>query len=135
MMLYLESELAQLQMTLHSRGAAVKGINLSDLREVKVPIIGKESQELIVKRYENIAKVANSKIKNLILNEHKRTWRRIDKIFAGELGYKDFVAEKKIIIFLHDPESVERLDIPANHPNYTKLVVQIKASREFWFFI
>lgn len=35
MMLYLESELAQLQMTLHSRGAAVKGINLSDLKGSK----------------------------------------------------------------------------------------------------
>ncbi len=128
MMLYLESELAQLQMTLHSRGAAVKGINLSDLREVKVPIIDNESQELIVNRYEQIARVGNSKIKKLILAEHKKTWRRIDKIFAVELGYADFVEEKKTIVFLRDSASAGRLDISANHPNYTKLVTEIKTS-------
>lgn len=129
MMLYLESELAQLQMTLHSRGAAVKGINLSDLREVKIPIIDKENQEVIVKRYENIAIIANSKIKKLIIAEHKKTWRRIDTIFAEELGYKDFVAEEKIIVFLRDSGTAGRLDISANHPNYTALVSQIRKSR------
>lgn len=130
MMLYLESELAQLQMTLHSRGAAVKGINLSDLREVKVPIVDNASQNLIVNRYEQIARVGNSKIKKLILAEHKKTWRRIDKFFAGELGYADFVEEKKTIVFLRDSASAGRLDISANHPNYTKLVAQIKTSEK-----
>jgi len=37
--LYLESDLARLQMTLHTRGAAVQGINLKELREVKIPVL------------------------------------------------------------------------------------------------
>ena len=57
-MLYLESELAQLQMTLHSRGAAVKGVNLSDLREVKVPIIEKHDQKLIINRFSQLQELA-----------------------------------------------------------------------------
>jgi type I restriction enzyme S subunit len=129
MMLYLESELAQLQMTLHSRGAAVKGINLLDLREVKVPIITREDQDLIVKRYDEIARVAKSKIKSLILAEHRKTWRKIDKIFASELLFEDFLPAIKKIVFLCDSKVAGRLDIPANHPNYTLLVDQIRKSQ------
>lgn len=127
-MLYLESELAQLQMTLHSRGAAVKGINLSDLREVKIPIVDKHNQDLIVKRYNEIVNVSRSKINHLILIEHKKIWDRINKAFASELNIEDFPEIKREIVFIKDTKNSERLDIQANHPDYINLVSQIRKS-------
>jgi len=130
-MLYLESELAQLQMTLHSRGAAVKGINLSDLREVKVPLINDENKKLISERFSSIREVSaviQKTCNSLREQEHQNSLQNIDHIFSEEFEIKFFPSVKKQKVFLRNAAYAERLDIPANHPDYTRLVDMIKTS-------
>jgi type I restriction enzyme S subunit len=128
--LYLESDLARLQMTLHTRGAAVQGINLKELREVKIPVLSSDEKACIQDRYELIRNLETETLSQIdsIKDELKRsTGVQIDSAFASELYLQQFAVKASAKVFMASRDA-ERLDIPANHPDYTKLVNQIKAS-------
>jgi len=128
--LYLESDLARLQMTLHTRGAAVQGINLKELREVKIPVLSKEEKQCIQDRYELFRALEDKtspRIDSIAAELKCLTGKHIDTAFASELDLQRFIGIGSNKIFLANSDA-DRLDISANHPDYTKLVNQIKAS-------
>lgn len=128
--LYLESDLARLQMTLHTRGAAVQGINLKELREVKVPVLDKEEKDCIKKRFNLIRHLETdvlSRCSSINANLYHSTGFFIDCAFTSELGIESFKETTSRNVFLAKRDT-DRFDIPVNHPDYTKLVEQIKNS-------
>lgn len=113
-MLYLESELAQLQMTLHSRGAAVKGVNLSDLREVKVPIIEKHDQKLIINRFSQLQELAQ-RIENKSSSTEINRLKMLDSIMeliAHEIGLTIFPKPWFGKLYIQPGDSgIDRIDV------------------------
>ena len=129
--LYLESGLAQLQLGFSSRGGANKRINLADLREVKIPSIDFETATEIFDRFSTIRELlvnAERRLVNQRLLSFKKQGEAIDSVFCHEFGFKKFAETSKGKVFLKRASLLERFDIPVNHPSYTKLIHQIKAS-------
>ncbi len=120
-MFYLESELAQLQMTLHSRGAAVKGINLTDLREVKVPDISSDDQDVVISRYSTLKKLSNDiEEKSVILGE-KRSYQldQIIDLLAEEIGLSQFPRPWFGRLYFQKAEAeIDRLDVLGANPQF-----------------
>ena len=120
-MLYLESELAQLQMTLHSRGAAVKGINLTDLREVKVPDIPTDSQNVVISRYAILKKLSKDvEEKSLIIGEQRSS--QLDQIvdlIATEIGLAKFPRPWFGRLYFQKADSgIDRIDVLGANPQF-----------------
>lgn len=129
--LYLESDLAKLQMTLHTRGAAVQGINLAELRQVMVPVLSSKEKQNISDRFNTLQKTHEYVFQRcalLISNAHQNALNSIDACFLVELSLASFPKRQNQKVFLCNLTHTERLDIPANHPDYTRLVEQIKSS-------
>jgi type I restriction enzyme S subunit len=51
----LQSEASQRQIQDHTRGQAVKGINIGDVRQLRLPLPGREEQEKIVAFFQSMA--------------------------------------------------------------------------------
>lgn len=123
-MLYLESELAQLQMTLHSRGAAVKGINLSDLREVKVPVIERIDQKQIIERY-NELRIFSQKVEAKAISVESQRQQMLDSIvelIAQEIGLPSFPAPWFGKMYIQSAEAgVDRIDVLGANTDFEKM--------------
>lgn len=121
MMLYLESELAQLQMTLHSRGAAVKGINISDLREVKIPVVDDDDQESVIRRFNQLMSLSQAVMKKAEVIGEKRE-NQLDSIVdvvAKEIGLTSFPRPWfSRLYFLKANSDIDRLDVLGANPKF-----------------
>jgi len=130
---FINSDLGIRQIQRSQKGIAIKHLHLGDLKELRFPILGEEAQKTLVSRIDfvaNLYKRLTSECTELIQNEHKITREKIDISFARELLFEHFIQSKTTLVFLRDLSSTERLDIPANHPDYTKLLEQIRQSPE-----
>lgn len=120
-MLYLESELAQLQMTLHSIGAAVKGINLADLREVKVPQIASDDKNKVIIRYSVLKKLSeeiDSKSTQIGLVRSNQL-DQIVELIAGEIEITKFPRPWFGRLYFLKPEAeIDRLDVLGANPQF-----------------
>ncbi len=129
--MFLNSDLGIRQIQRSQKGIAIKHLHLGDLGELWFPKLGDNDQETLVSRIDfivNIYKRLTSKCNKLIQNEHEMTREKTDKVFAHELSFESFLLSKTTLFFLRSFASTDRLDIPANHPDYTKLVDQIRKS-------
>lgn len=128
---FINSDLGIKQIQRSQKGIAIKHLHLGDLKELWFPKIDEDAQKTLVSRIDSVAnlyKRLTSECNKLVQNEHKITREKIDLAFAQELSLEHFIQRKSALVFLRDFSSAERLDISANHPNYTKLVAQIKKS-------
>jgi len=90
LMLYLESDLGQLQMTLNTRGAAIRSINLSDLREIKIPETDDNTQKTIIKRYIKILSLSEDIISNSkkFMDVRNKVHDKLNKILTNDSDNK-----------------------------------------------
>ena len=126
---FINSDLGIRQIQRSQKGIAIKHLHLGDLKELWFPKIEEEAQKTLVSRIDfvaNLHKKLTSECNRLIQKEHQITRQKIDQAFADELGLDRFVTPKGRLYFLRNPDSSERLDVSANHPDYTELVDQIK---------
>jgi len=89
-MLYLESELAQLQFALHTRGGAVRVISLESLRKIKIPKVNTNDQKLMVKRHYTILSLSKDirSYSEKFLNIRKKAPEKLDKILTDDSNEK-----------------------------------------------
>lgn len=133
----LNSKLGMSQITINTFGESVaesivgSGIPLSDLRKVRIPRLQENAKSLLLNRsvqicgaFSDLGSTAEKVRDDLQTN----TSLQIDTLFAAELGIEKFRPPKPTKFFLRAYRKAERLDLPANHPNYTKLVDQINES-------
>ncbi|MCX9487977.1 hypothetical protein IG511_03600, partial [Vibrio cholerae] len=128
---FINSDLGIKQIQRSQKGIAIKHLHLGDLKELWFPKLDEEAQKILVSRIDSVAnlyKRLTSKCNNLIQDEHEITREKIDLAFARELSLENFIQRKSALVFLRDFSSAERLDIPANHPDYTRLLRQIRQS-------
>jgi type I restriction enzyme S subunit len=131
-MAFLQSELGQLQMTLHSRGAAVKGINLFDLRAVKIPICSDYERDLVVDRYDRLLSIIYPVCAQ---TDKVRAGCRtitplVDGAFSNLLPVEDSHSYKEERFFiLCREEQRDRLDTAYYDPKITGAVKRIETSR------
>jgi len=129
--LVINSEIGFLQIQRNQKGIGVKNLHLEDIRQIQVPAISEENQKLIVNRYCDILNTKKSiqgRLKQLKNTIGRITSGGIDDTFASELQVRRIIHSTNILVFIRDCSVQDRLDVPANHPDYTKLVDQIKAS-------
>ncbi len=120
-MLYLESDLGQLQMTLNTRGAAIRSINLSDLRKVKVPNISIDNQNIVISRYAILKKLSNDVAeKSLIIGEKKSSLLdQIVDLIATEIGLTKFPRPWFGRLYFQKAESgIDRIDVLGANPQF-----------------
>lgn len=130
---FINSDLGIKQIQRSQKGIAIKHLHLGDLKELWFPKLDEEAQKTLVFRIDsvtNLYKRLTSKCNKLIQDEHEITREKIDLAFARELSIENFIKRKSALVFLRDFSSAERLDIPANHPDYTRLLGQIRQSAE-----
>lgn len=128
---FINSDLGIRQIQRSQKGIAIKHLHLGDLKELWFPKIGKDEQKNLVSRIEfvlNLHKRLITDCNKLLQKEHALTRRKIDLAYAKELRIDNFVESRNQLCFLRDSNLAERFDVPANHPDYTKLVDQIKNS-------
>lgn len=131
LMLYINSDIGSALLSRECSGSGVEHLNLTAIRNARIPKIEKEKQRNIVDRFWVIYSILvnlTSRVKSARKNEYKKIGTKIDLAFCSEIGNASFYRSRNAIFFLRDHALSERLDIPANHPDYTKLVAQIKAS-------
>lgn len=129
---FINSDLGIRQIQRSQKGIAIKHLHLGDLRELLFPKIEEDAQTTLVSRMHfiaNLHKKLTSECQKLIQKEHAITRHKIDLAFASELGFDSFIAPKGQLWFLTTPDTAERLDVSANHPDYTKAITQIKGSK------
>lgn len=96
------------------------------------PRLDKAKQEIIVSRIDfvsNLHKKLTSECYKLLQKEHEITRKKIDLAFANEFGINSFIEPRGNLVFLRNASLAERLDVSANHPDYTNLVFQIQGSK------
>lgn len=128
---FINSDLGIRQIQRSQKGIAIKHLHLGDLKELSFPKISEEDQTVLISRLSFIAEMhrkLSEECKNLVRKEHVLIRRKIDSIFAGELCIDSFYEAKQDLFFLRESKLAERLDVTANHPDYTKLVYLIKQS-------
>lgn len=134
LVLYLSSKHGRNEINKRSCGTANQyNISIGHIKSFAFPELQKSDQEKIVSRYKSVeqCKLRFFSFKNNALHSlSERTSQNIDSIFASEISVKSFVSKRNNIVFLRNHLDAERLDVTANHPDYTKLVDQIRASSD-----
>jgi len=134
LVLYLSSKHGRNEINKRSCGTANQyNISIGHIRSFVLPELQKSDQERIVRRYKSVeqCKLRFFSFRNHALNSlSERTSQNIDSIFASEISVKSFIPKRNNIVFLRNHLEAERLDVTANHPDYTKLVDQIRASSD-----
>ena len=121
---FINSELGSKQVLQLQKGIAVKTFRLGEIKEFKVPELSKDDQDNIVLRYDAISSLNKeliSSVSKLKDSKHRIADAQLDATFANELGLEHFPPYRKQKVFLRDGALIERLDVSANHPDYTRL--------------
>ncbi len=128
---FINSDLGSRQIKRSQKGIAIKHLHLGDLKELIFPKIDKDEQNTLVSRLNRITSLHVSLVvqcDKLQKKEHRLVRNKIDNVFADELNISKFRTSKRELCFLRDSNFAERLDVVANHPDYLRLVDQIRDS-------
>lgn len=130
---FINSRLGKWQLIRHSQGGMQRRFNHPDAYHVKLPIIENSAAlELLLNRLGEIKLLHASlleKINGIRRRSAEATGRHVDALFSKELGLFAFIERSRALFFTIQADSTCRIDVPANHPDYTGLVEQIKASK------
>jgi type I restriction enzyme S subunit len=129
---FINSRLGKWQLIRHSQGGMQRRFNHPDARYVKFPIIRDPSMlELLLQRLGQVKRLHESLIEKTSSIRRKNIetiGKHVDALFARELGLPTFIRRSKALFFTIPADSTCRIDVPANHPDYTRLVDQIKTA-------
>lgn len=131
--LQLNTVYGQMQVGQKAQRTAQFSLNKGLVEDFDVVIPGRDEQRSILERVNKLSELANSinrKASDLRLAEIQKLGVRVDKIFSNELIINFFIGKSNAHVFLLKHDEAERLDIPVNHPDYKRLVEQIKQSSE-----
>lgn len=130
--IFINSKIGKLQIERLQKGIAVKTFRLGEINEFCVPFTTRIEQSCIVQRYNDIRDKRRSiqdRVCGCRHKQYEKSSKRIDDAFAEELCLDFFVSNENNLVFLRKFALAERLDVAANHPDYTKLISQIKTSK------
>jgi type I restriction enzyme S subunit len=128
---FINSKIGKLQIERLQKGIAVKTFRLGEINEFCLPLTTPPEQSCIIERYNHIRgkrREIEARISRCRHKQYVQSSKRIDEAFAQELSLGCFTTKEGNLVFLRNFTLAERLDVAANHPDYTKLVDQIKAS-------
>jgi restriction endonuclease S subunit len=128
---FINSKIGKLQIERLQKGIAVKTFRLGEINEFCLPLTTPPEQSCIIERYNHIrgkSREIEARISRCRHKQYVQSSKRIDEAFAQELSLGCFTTKEGNLVFLRNFTLAERLDVAANHPDYTKLVDQIKAS-------
>lgn len=128
---FINSKIGKLQIERLQKGIAVKTFRLGEINEFCLPLTTPPEQSCIIERYNHIRgkrREIEARISRCRHKQYVQSSKRIDNLFAKELGFPKFNHRKNRKVFLRKNINFERLDVPSNHPDYLSLVAKIKTS-------
>ena len=130
--LQLNTVFGQMQVGQKAQRTAQFSLNKGLVEDFDIIIPHEEEQKKILERFQAIKELCNTTneiSERTIISIKRKSGSEIDRLFSLELGIDNFLNFKNENVFIRDASLAERLDIPANHPDYTCLVEQIKNSK------
>lgn len=120
---YLNSNIGQLFALRGARGAIQQGLNLSDLKEIKVFLPSQDFQETIR------AIVCNAFVFN---TEARNLYAQAEKMLLSELGLLNWESKYNLSFIKNysDTEQVSRIDAEYFQPKYDKIINAIKSYKK-----
>ncbi|HPL66626.1 MAG TPA: restriction endonuclease subunit S [Smithellaceae bacterium] len=126
--LQLNTLYGQMQVGQKAQRTAQFSLNKGLVDDFDVIIPQEKEQRRILERFTAIKLLRDGSAalsEEMLIAIKRKSGSEIDLAFANELGIDKFSSVKKEKVFLRKAANAERLDIPANHPDYTRLSSQI----------
>lgn len=127
--LYLQSKMGRKEIDRRSFGAPQCNLSIGHIKNIKIPIMSIQRQQIILERFGIIDaawRKLQAKVSELKQSAFASTNLQLNELFASELKITTFVEAKRKIVFLRNPNASDRLDVLSNHPDFTRLVSQIR---------
>jgi len=122
---YLNSSVGQLFALRGARGAIQQGLNLSDLKEIKVflpsDVFRKSVRSIVVKAF-------------VIIEDAKNLYSQAEQILLSELGLLNWMPEYHLSFVRNfsDTKSADRIDAEYFQPMYDEVVEKVKQYKNGW---
>ncbi len=123
--LQLNTQYGQMQVGQKAQRTAQFSLNKGLVEDFDVILPHIDEQKKILNRF---SQIRNGRDGALAISEEmavkikRRSGFEINRTFAEEMGIDNFPEHKKEKLFLRNASATERLDIPASHPDHTRLV-------------
>lgn len=123
--LQLNTQYGQMQVGQKAQRTAQFSLNKGLVEDFDVILPQIDEQRKILSRFSQLRDGRDGALaisEEMAVKIKRRSGFEINRAFAGEMGIDNFPEHKKEKLFLSNASENERLDIPANHPDYTRLV-------------
>lgn len=123
--LQLNTQYGQMQVGQKAQRTAQFSLNKGLVEDFDIILPKIDEQRKILSRFSQIRSGRDSALaisEEMAIKIKRRSGFEINRAFADEMGIDNLPEHKREKLFLRNASATERLDIPANHPDYTRLV-------------